>query len=153
MDELAFDLAANIGGPVLLLILAYCTGTFLERRHYANIRRREAESRDIMVFAGKTLPAGRPCTDPQLVMGSVVISSDYFKTFLAGLRGMIGGKIHSFESLLDRARREAVLRMKKEAAAGGASMIFNVKFETARISSGVAAVSVEVLAYGTAVKG
>lgn len=153
MDELSIDIAVNLGIPVLLLILAYCTGTYLERRHYRAIRRREAETRDIMVFAGKTLPADRTCTNAHLVMGSVVISSDYFKTFLAGLRGLIGGKIHSFETLLDRARREAILRMKNEAAKAGASMIFNVKFETARISSGKAAVSVEVLAYGTAVNG
>ena len=43
--------------------------------------------------------------------------------------------------------------MKKEAAAGGASMIFNVKFETAATPDEMRAVSVEVLAYGTAVKG
>lgn len=148
------DLALNIGIPAGLLFLAYFTGTFLERHHYASIRRREAEMRDLLVFAGKELPADTPCRDAHLVMGSVVISSDYFKTFLAGLRALIGGKIHAYETLLDRARREAILRMKQEAAVSGANMVFNVKFGTARIMSGGGrgAISVEAFAYGTAVK-
>lgn len=154
MDSATIDLALNFGIPAGLLFLAYFTGSYLERRHFASIRRREAETRDLMVFASKQLPADRPCRDARLVMGSVVISSDYFKTFLAGLRALIGGKIHAYETLLDRARREAILRMKEEAAASGANMVFNVKFETARIMSGrgKGAISVEAFAYGTAVK-
>ena len=55
--------------------------------------------------------------------------------------------------VLDRARREAILRMKAEAHEHGAGMIFNVKLETASISKGAKDTigSVEVYAYGTAV--
>ena len=80
------------------------------------------------------------------------MSVDYFKRFIAGLRNLIGGRVTSYESLLDRARREAILRMKQEAKDLGANLIFNVKFETASISKGrnnqIGAV--EVYAYGTA---
>ncbi len=150
MDSLIVDL----GIPVALLVLAYVTGTVLESRHYTRIRRREGDMRDILVFASKNLPTDRSFGEPRMVMGSVVISSDYFKSMLAALRGIIGGKIHSLETLLDRARREAILRMKDEAAVGGADMVFNVKFETTRISAGFknTAVTVEVIAFGTAVK-
>ena len=56
---------------------------------------------------------------------------DYFKRFLAGLRNIFGGTVRSYESLIDRARREAVLRMKE--MAGDASVIVNVRIETSNI--------------------
>jgi uncharacterized protein YbjQ (UPF0145 family) len=85
-------------------------------------------------------------------MGSTVISVDYFKRFIAALRNFFGGRVTSYESLLDRARRESLLRMKAEAAALNAESVFNVKYETASISKGAknAIGSIEVLAYGTA---
>ena len=60
--------------------------------------------------------------------------------------------MRSYESLVDRARREALLRMQAEAQAAGAVAVINTKFETSRISAnaqqGIG--SVEVLVYGTA---
>ena len=87
-----------------------------------------------------------------LVTGSTVVSVDYFKRFVAALRNLFGGRVTPYESLLDRARREAVLRMKAEAQALGASLVFNIKYETASISKGGGYTigSIEVLAYGTA---
>jgi uncharacterized protein YbjQ (UPF0145 family) len=79
-------------------------------------------------------------------------AQDYFKRFLASLRNIFGGRVQSYESLLDRARREAILRMKAEARALGADMVFNIKLETASIYKGKRNTigAVEVLAYGTA---
>ena len=54
-----------------------------------------------------------------LVNGSTVVSNDYFKRLLAILRNIFGGRVKAYESLLDRARREAVLRMKDEAHSSG----------------------------------
>jgi uncharacterized protein YbjQ (UPF0145 family) len=90
--------------------------------------------------------------DQQLVIGSVVVSIDYFKRFLAGLRNLFGGRVTAYETLLDRARREALLRMKEQAEAAGAKLVFNVKYETSSISKGRKDTvgSVEMLAYGTA---
>ena len=138
---------------VLLLILAFFTGSFAERRHYKSIFRREDELGDIVVVVAKTLPPASPAPATMLVRGSVVISVDYFKRFLARLRMIFGGRIHTYESLLDRARREAILRMQEQARELGASMVFNMRFETSSISKGRkdAVGTVEVLAYGTAV--
>ena len=91
----------------------------------------------------------------QLVTGSVVIAVDFFKLILAGLRNIFGGRISSFEPLIDRARREAILKMKEQAAQLHAHMIVNLRFETSSIGQGSrrrkATHSVEVLAYGTAI--
>jgi uncharacterized protein YbjQ (UPF0145 family) len=74
------------------------------------------------------------------------------------LKGLFGGRLNSFESMLDRGRREAILRMKEEARRMGAKAIFNVRLETSTLSSssngagrskkGLACV--ELVAYGTA---
>lgn len=136
-----------------LLILGYITGSIAERRHYRSIFRREDALGDIVVVIAKTLPPADPAPATTLVRGSVVISVDYFKRFLARLRMIFGGRIHTYESLMDRARREAILRMQEQARELGASMIFNMRFETSSISKGNknAVGTVEVLAYGTAV--
>jgi len=60
---------------------------------------------------------------------------------------LFGGRGTPYESLIDRGRREALLRMKSAAMQSDARYIFNVKYETSRLS-GTAAI--EVLAYGTA---
>ena len=62
-----------------------------------------------------------------------------------------GGKVKSYESLIDRARREALLRMKEEAP--DASMIINVRIETSTIgktSRNKTVGCLEAVAYGTA---
>lgn len=137
---------------VVLLALGYFFGRYSEKRHYKSIFKREAELKDIVTIASKIPPMSVNPDASVLVTGSVVISVDYFKRFLAGLRSLIGGRIISYESLLDRARREAILRMKQQARSLGADKVFNIKLETSSISKnargGIG--SIEVLAYGTA---
>ena len=137
-----------------LLALGYFFGRFYEKQHYKSIIRREAKLRHIVAVASRIPPVSQTQDTPILVTGSVVISVDYFKRFLASLRSLVGGKVVSYESLLDRARREAILRMKQQAGHLGASKVFNIKLETASISKSSRGNigSVEVLAYGTAFK-
>jgi uncharacterized protein YbjQ (UPF0145 family) len=136
---------------LILLSLGYVVGQYAERRHYRSILQREERLNSLPAIASR-YPPSELQYHQALVTGSTVISVDYFKRFLAALRSLFGGRIIAYESLLDRARRESLLRMKQQAAALGASMVFNVKYETASISKGRgnSIGSVEVLAYGTA---
>lgn len=138
---------------LILLALGYGFGRITELKHYRSIIKREDKLRNIPVIASKYPPMSKIVSDPTLVAGNVVISIDYFKRFIATLRNLVGGPITSYESLIDRARREAILRMKAEAKKCGATMIFNIKIETASIYKGTknSIGSVEVLAYGTAI--
>lgn len=142
------SLLIQAGLAVGLLILGYLFGTIAEKRHYKRIRRREASGAHLPVIASRYPPEDR-VYEQRLVRGEVVISSDYFKGFLAGLVNFFGGRVTPFESLLDRARREAILRMKDRASEQGAAYVFNIKFDTTRIATGRLA-AMEVLAYGTA---
>ena len=144
----------NLITVLVLLALGYGFGTWLEQRHFRSIREREKQLSDILV-----IPERRPPNEflvagytNQLVSGSVVVSVDYFKRFVASLRLIFGGRLVTYESLLDRGRREAILRMKQEARALDAGSVFNVKIETSSISKGQqdSIGSIEVYAYGTA---
>ena len=137
---------------LVLLIVGYFIGSYLERKHYRSIIQREEEFRALPVVASKLLPPDGELYTQALVMGNVTISVDYFKRFLATLHNFFGGRVTSYETLLDRARREAILRMKEDALSKHASLVLNVKYETASIykGSGSSVGSVEVLAYGTA---
>lgn len=137
---------------LILLILGFVFGRMAERNHFRSIRERESQLRDLLYFSERFPPLGRRVRHVDLVSGNVVISVDYFKRVTAGLRKLFGGRVHAYESLLERARREAILRMKEKARRIGANSIFNVKLETSSISKGAGQqiVSVEVIAYGTA---
>ncbi|MEA5470563.1 YbjQ family protein [Spirulina sp. 06S082] len=65
-----------------------------------------------------------------------------------------GGRVTVYETLLDRARRESLLRLKEEAIAWGATQVLNVRYETATIgnSSKQGVASLEVIVYGTAIR-
>lgn len=139
----------------VLMCVGYFFGQHLEKQHYRSIRMRERETMSVptMNFGAKQqMPQA---LESQLFVGSVVIASDYFKSFSAGLRNLVGGRVIVYESLLDRGRREAVLRMKEDAIAWGATQIVNVRFETSNIggqSSKNKNAMVEVMAYGTAIR-
>ena len=141
----------NIALPLLLLLTGYGVGRVLERRHLVSIRARERELQSVIALNTRYVPAGVAVTQTTVVMGSVVVSSDYFKTFVAAFRNMFGGRFRGYESLLERARREALLRMKSRAREADCSLIIGVRFHTTSIS-GSRTPSVEIMAYGTALK-
>lgn len=138
---------------LVLLLLGYVFGQRAEKRHFRSIIEREKQLRDILVFSERRIP-DEDKLDGTLVCGSVVVSVDFFKRFVAGLRSLVGGRVSAYESLLERARREAILRMKEEARRSGAKSVWNTRLETASIYKGAqqSIGAVEVLAYGTAVK-
>jgi len=138
---------------LVLLLLGYVFGQRAEKRHFRSIIEREKQLRDILVFSERRIP-DEDKLEGTLVCGSVVVSVDFFKRFVAGLRSLVGGRVSAYESLLERARREAILRMKEEALRSGAKSVWNIRLETASIYKGAqqSIGAVEVLAYGTAVK-
>jgi len=137
---------------LVLLALGYGFGRWAEKKHFASIIEREELLRGLLTFSGRFPPQGLGPLETVLVDGNVVISVDYFKRISAALRSLLGGRVTAYESLLERARREAILRMKQQAFDSGASHVINVKLETASISKGYGKQvgSVEVFAYGTA---
>jgi len=141
------------GLPFLFFVVSGIVGAVIGRRHYRSIREREAATIGLPAVTWRTDNSGRAVAAARLVTASVVISHDNFKRFLAQLRKIFGGRLRSYESLLDRARREAVLRLKEQCP--DAHIVLNLRLDTANIAStqgkkGIGAI--EVVASGTAVR-
>jgi len=137
---------------VVLMAIGIIFGGLNERRHFARLRRDETALSHIRVVNVKTLASD---LEPGgvLVSGNVVVAVDYFKKIMAAIRMVFGGRLNSYQSLLERARREAIVRMQREADALGADMIYNARVEFSAIGAQPQAIGgAELLAYGTAVK-
>jgi len=143
-----------------LLIFALTLGatyfigtTLIEKKHYRSIKEREKKFLFLpAVTAKNVLETNKKIIDSRLVTGNVVISIDFFKKFLGGLRNIFGGEVHSYETILDRSRREAILRMKESTS--GSNIIINMRIETSNIGRSNRKNSLscsEVLAWGTAI--
>lgn len=131
---------------VVFLLIGFWFGGQNEKKHFEELKKRETNLLQMSTRTdkGEKLSVG----ETFLVTGSVVIASDYFKNFVGSLRNFFGGRMSTHETLLDRARREAVIRMKEKAFASGAKSVVDVHIETSFLDQ----LGVEVSAYGTAVK-
>lgn len=146
--QLILDLAI----PLALVLVAMVSGTILERRHFRRIRMRESGFRAMPLYTGKTVPTDRPIAETRMVTGSTVVSLDYFKRLLALFRFVFGGEVKAYGSLLERGRRESLLRMRESWPE--ADLIINVRLETSSISKGQGSSigAAEVFAWGTAIR-
>ena len=139
---------------IILVCLGYIGGTIAEKRHYRSIAIREKQFLELpAVTINKMIEKDAKIKSVEMVQGSAVISIDYFKRILAALINLFGGEVKSYESLVDRARREATLRMKENAP--NADIILNTRIETATIGRDAnrrkSIGSIEAIAYGTSV--
>ncbi|VEP14071.1 conserved hypothetical protein [Hyella patelloides LEGE 07179] len=141
---------------IILLAVGYFVGSVLEKKHYKDIKKRERKTIHVPIISFGAKQAIPEANEAALFAGSVVVSADYFKMFASSLRNLVGGNVVVYESILDRGRREAILRMKEQAIAWGATQVVNVRLETASIgnqaSGGKGLFAVEVIAYGTGIR-
>lgn len=138
---------------ILLIIFTYITGSIIEKCHFKKIIKREKAliKKPIVSFGKRGWNKKKKVLKVELVTGETVISGDYFKNFAAALKNFFGGRLTTFESVLDRGRREALLRMREKAK--DASIIVNTRIETVMLnnvnSQGVPQCA--IIAYGTAI--
>lgn len=141
--------------PFIFLGLGYFIGNFIEKKHYQDIKKRERQTIHVPVLTYGAKQKIPDANEAALFLGSVVVSADYFKMFASSLRNLVGGRVVVYESVLDRGRREAVLRMKEQAIAWGATQVINVRLETSNIGNqrcGKGLAAIEVTAYGTGIR-
>lgn len=151
------DLVISLGFFLGLLALGYFFGSRAEKNHYLSINAREKEYRVLPVTNLRhSAMLDREVDVAILVTGNMVVAVDYFKVFVAALQNIFGGQVTQYEPLVDRARREATLRMQEEALRHGADLVMNVHLGTSFLgdmhkrNGGVS--SIEAIAYGTAIR-
>jgi uncharacterized protein YbjQ (UPF0145 family) len=133
------------------------TGSYVERKHLRSLQEREKRHTPLPVLNDmlleNMLSADGKTVRHSMVEGNVVLGSDYFRNILAGFASFFGGKVTVLEKLINRARREAFLRMDAAARQWGATHLVNVHYETCiltEITGGLP--KVEVFAYATAIR-
>jgi len=147
-----WDVVINNSLQVFGLGLAgWIVAFWFEQRHIKSMNRREIPLENITI---NNLKKTLNC-EPQaatLLIGSVVVAHDYFRTLVIFFRKLVGGNIRHYERLVDRGRREALIRLKEEADLCGIEQVVNVRFTTTAIS-GRFLHAVEMVAYGTGIQG
>ena len=142
--------------PLSVFLVGALWGRRVEKAHFADLGRREKLYLDFPIYNWRKTPQDFEPSHASLVTGAVVISEDAGKRLLARLKNILGGNIKSYETLLDRGRREACLRMLEKAKAKGADAVINVRYETSDLTSQrekqASPIGIEVMVFGTALQ-
>lgn len=150
MNNSLTQMLINYAPFILLFAAGWFFGSRHERQHLAQLSVAEQELSHIMVSSERFyVPKLVANTEGELVLGSVVIAQDYFKMIIARVLSIFGKNLTTYETLLDRARREALVRMRTEAQAKGYNHIYGLRLEVSNINQ--LGSMVEAIAYGTAV--
>jgi uncharacterized protein YbjQ (UPF0145 family) len=145
-----FELLLNLSVLGLLVLAGWIFGGANERRHLRELEQRERRVARMLLTGIRTFPGGAdPEWPPTLVTADAVIAGDFLKHLLAGLRKIVGGELRSYETLMTRARREAVLRVLESAQRQGYDAVCNLRLETVEIG-GARGATIEVGASATA---
>ncbi|WDZ50528.1 heavy metal-binding domain-containing protein [Acinetobacter vivianii] len=142
MEGLIFQIVLFL----ILFAVGWGFGRHIEQKHLRELDEKERQFAHIRIDTNRFVQITAP---GQMISSNVVISHDYFKYVLASIRNFFGGRLVSYESVVERARREAVIRLKQEAHAMGAKQIMGVRLSTTEL--GMQGGMVEVFAYGTAI--
>jgi uncharacterized protein YbjQ (UPF0145 family) len=102
----------------------------------------------MLVVTTFEIPGMRITACKGLVRGITVRAPHIGQSFLAGLRGISGGRVGSLVTVCETAREEALLQMVQHAASLGANAVVGLRYDSGEVGTGGFA---EVLAYGTAV--
>lgn len=141
---------------IIITLLGLFVGKHIEKKHYASILEREEKYKNIVILSDKDTRGMKNIQDDNqlLITETTVVSIDAFKKLMATLVNIFGGRVKAYESLVDRARREAVLKVKETAYENDYNALVNLRIETSSISKGSKNTvwSVEALAYGSGVK-
>ena len=143
MDGLIFQIVLFL----ILFAVGWGFGRHIEQKHLRELDEKEKQFAHIRIDTNRFVETS---ATGQLVSSNVVISHDYFKYVIAQIQNFFGGRLTTYESVVDRARREAIVRLKQKAVDVGANQIMGLRLSTTEL--GMEGGMVEVFAYGTAIK-
>ncbi len=142
MDAVIF----KIGLFVVLFMIGWAVGRSIEAKHFKALDAQEQRLAYIRTDNSRFKSSDQT---GQLISSNVVISHDYFKYVIATIQSLFGGRLTSYETVVERARREAIVRLKLEAEKNGADHILGLRISTTDL--GMPGMT-EVFAYGTAIR-
>lgn len=154
-SEFLFDLIW-LGLVVAMLLVASVSGLIVAKRHNARLDAGEQQTQHIVMTDLRSFPGGAGSAGATLVAAEAVIAVDYFRSWLTKFVNIVGGEAGIVTRTAIRARREALLRLKRQAESHGHNAVCNLRVETCNIRGSEAAkqkagvILITVLASGTA---
>ena len=142
MDGIFFKIALF----VVLFGIGWLFGRHIEQKHLKELEEKERALSHIRIDTNKFQTSEYY---GQQIESNVVISHDYFKYIIAQIQNFFGGRLTTYETVVDRARREAIVRLKQKALDQGSEHIMGLRLSTTEL--GMEGGMVEVFAYGTAI--
>jgi len=96
---------------------------------------------NIIVVTTQSIPGYRVKSVLGIVAGITARTRGVGGKFVAGFQSMVGGEVSAFTSEIEKARVEAIERMKDQARALGANAIAGLDMETSEIMQGTVLIS------------
>jgi len=140
---------------IITIICGLFFGKRAEKKHYSSIIEREEKYKSIVILSDKDLKRVKNTSGEWILLsGTTVVSIDAFKKFMSSFVNLFWGKMKSYESLVDRARREAILKVKQQAYEKNLNCIVNLRVETSSITKNAKqnVWAVEALVYATGIQ-
>jgi uncharacterized protein YbjQ (UPF0145 family) len=145
---------------VMILVVLYIPfnlicAVIIEREHLQALDKAEQEFSDIIVSDLKNLPPNWTVKSSVFLSDDVCLANDSIKSLFWTFRTLFGGESKSFTRLMDRARREATLRLLRKARMSGMNAVWNIRYETSVIRLGFGSADngkfagVEIFVYAT----
>lgn len=106
-----------------------------------------AEASNFIIVTTPTIPGYRVVRVLGVVSGLTPRTRGAGGRFVAGIEAAFGGEVTTYTSELERAREEAIERVRQKAVEKGANAIIGLDIETSEVFQGVVVIS----ATGTAV--
>lgn len=102
----------------------------------------------MLVSTSDIVPTDKTIQVLGLVRGNIATSKNIGRDIMASAKTLVGGEIKSYSEMTNEARQIAEDRMIAEAEKLGADGIVSMRFSSNTVMQG----TIEMLAYGTAVK-
>ena len=121
---------------IAIFLCCFSLGIIIEHFHIKDIRKREIKLyKSPYITFSKNINTHKKVKKAQLVASTVVLGADLLRVVFAKFINFFGGNISLYEKIADRARREAILRVREQANKMQADIVVNIKIETIRLNS------------------
>jgi len=101
-----------------------------------------------MILTTTDVISGKNLEHLGLVRGSTVQTRNIGRDITQQLKSIVGGELHAYTEMMNNARALATKRMVDQAQEMGADAVVMIRYNSSSVMQG----SVEIIAYGTAVK-
>jgi len=151
-------------GPILLLLLfpflSWAIGRWYQDRLMSALLLNEKQQGNMLQsdqhLSTQSLMTTMAAESSTLLHVSICVGPSMGQIFFMWFKSIFGGRLHSYDVVLDYGRREALLRLNRQAKNLGCSSVVNIRIETSTVSfakndkSNTS--SVEFLAFATGIR-